>query len=189
MQAALELFAAKGFDGTSTRAIAQAAGVAESLIFHHFDSKESLLAAVFETNRSYFGELQRLSAGPADLPVESVLTDLAEQSLRRLRQEGRIAVVLFSTAQTNREMRARLEAVVNEGTGYLAHYLKSRMTRGELRGDLDVEAAAFAFLSPLFLFFLLHRDRDEDDWERRSAEFVDGMVSTWLDGARGRVSP
>lgn len=42
MDAALELFAAKGFDGTSTREIAQAAGVAEGLIFHHFDSKESL---------------------------------------------------------------------------------------------------------------------------------------------------
>ena len=184
IEAALDLFAAKGFDRTSTKEIARAAGVAEGLIFHHFDNKESLLAALFETHRSYFGDLRALSSAPPDLPAEEVLPRLATDALARLRRESRIAIVLFATAQTNPEVRARLEAVIRDGTGHLARYLEARRDRGELREGLDVEAAAFAFLSPLFLHFLVHRDLPDADWEARSTAFVHGMVATWLEGGR-----
>jgi AcrR family transcriptional regulator len=183
VEAALDLFAAKGFDRTSTKEIARAAGVAEGLIFHHFDSKESLLAALFETRRSYFSDLQALSSEPPDLPAEQVLTQMATEALARLRRERRIAIVLFGTAQTNPGVRARLEAVIREGTGHLARYLAARRDRGELRRDLDVETAAFAFLSPLFLHFLVYRDLPAAEWEERSAAFVHGLVATWLEGS------
>lgn len=40
--AAMELFARKGFSGTTTKDLARAAGVSEALIFSHFPSKEDL---------------------------------------------------------------------------------------------------------------------------------------------------
>lgn len=43
LAAAGELFAGKGFDGTSTAQIAKAAGVNSALIFYYFTSKENLL--------------------------------------------------------------------------------------------------------------------------------------------------
>ncbi len=43
--AALALFGAHGFDGTSVRAIAASAGVSAALVMHHFGSKEALRAA------------------------------------------------------------------------------------------------------------------------------------------------
>jgi AcrR family transcriptional regulator len=184
IDAALDLFAAKGFDRTTTKEIARAAGVAEGLIFHHFDTKESLLTALFETRRSYFGDLRTLSSDPPDVPAEQVLTRMATEALVRLRRERRIAVVLFGAAQTNAGVRARLEAVIREGTGHLARYLAARRDRGELRRDLDVDTAAFAFLSPLFLHFLVHRDLPAEEWEERSATFVHGLVTTWLEGSR-----
>ena len=42
--AAVPLFAAKGFNGTTTREIARAARVSEALLYRHFPSKESLYA-------------------------------------------------------------------------------------------------------------------------------------------------
>ena len=39
-------FAAKGFTGTKTRAIAEHAGVSEALLFKHFPSKNELYAAI-----------------------------------------------------------------------------------------------------------------------------------------------
>ncbi|WP_437920164.1 TetR/AcrR family transcriptional regulator [Sphingobacterium sp. LRF_L2] len=46
MKVALSLFATKGYVDTSTKEIAQEAGVSEALIFKHFGNKDSLLANI-----------------------------------------------------------------------------------------------------------------------------------------------
>lgn len=48
VEAVQDLFAAKGFDGTTTRELAKAAGVSEALLYKHFPSKESLYAAMLD---------------------------------------------------------------------------------------------------------------------------------------------
>jgi AcrR family transcriptional regulator len=48
LKTAIDLFAAKGFKGTSIRDIAQAMGMSISNIYHYFGSKEGLLLAVLE---------------------------------------------------------------------------------------------------------------------------------------------
>ena len=45
---ALSLFAYHGYEQTTVRMIAQAAGVAQGLMYNYFDSKEQLLRALFE---------------------------------------------------------------------------------------------------------------------------------------------
>ena len=45
-RAALELFAAKGFNGTTTREIAKTAGISEALVFKYFPTKRALYAAI-----------------------------------------------------------------------------------------------------------------------------------------------
>jgi AcrR family transcriptional regulator len=46
VKAARRVFAEKGFYGTTTRALAQAAGVSEALLFKHFPNKEALFSAM-----------------------------------------------------------------------------------------------------------------------------------------------
>jgi AcrR family transcriptional regulator len=48
VQAVRDVFAEKGFDGTTTRELAKAAGVSEALLYKHFPSKESLYAAMLD---------------------------------------------------------------------------------------------------------------------------------------------
>ena len=48
VDAVRDLFAEKGFDGTTTRELAKAAGVSEALLYKHFPSKESLYAAMLD---------------------------------------------------------------------------------------------------------------------------------------------
>lgn len=57
---ALELFADKGYDATSTSKVAKAAGVSEGLIFRHFRNKEGLLNAI----KQYGMEKAALVMGP-----------------------------------------------------------------------------------------------------------------------------
>ena len=49
LEAAVRLFAQYGYDGTSTRQIAQEVHITEGLIFHYFPTKADLLAAVLAT--------------------------------------------------------------------------------------------------------------------------------------------
>lgn len=51
LQAALEVFARKGYHGATTKKIAAAAGVSESLIMRHFQTKLGLFLAVIEGKR------------------------------------------------------------------------------------------------------------------------------------------
>src|SRR4051794_40703348 len=48
LDAALDVFSEEGFVGGSMRRIAQAVGVRESALYHHFDSKEAILRALAE---------------------------------------------------------------------------------------------------------------------------------------------
>ncbi|MFZ4862625.1 TetR/AcrR family transcriptional regulator [Sphingobacterium sp. Mn56C] len=49
MQAALSLFAEKGYGDTSTKEIAAEAGVSEALIFKHFGNKDALLSHLIKS--------------------------------------------------------------------------------------------------------------------------------------------
>lgn len=48
LNSAMKLFAQNGYTNTTTRSIAKGAGISTGLMYHYFDSKESLLRAVFE---------------------------------------------------------------------------------------------------------------------------------------------
>ncbi|MCP5178486.1 MAG: TetR/AcrR family transcriptional regulator [Pseudomonadales bacterium] len=71
--AAGRLFAAHGFDGTSTQQIAREAGVSEGILFHHFGSKKGLLEAVAE-------DFVRTSSAEA---MPEALAQLTEEAIVR----------------------------------------------------------------------------------------------------------
>ncbi len=48
LRVAVSLFSRKGFGGTTTKEIAQAAGVSEAMVFRHFATKEELYSAILD---------------------------------------------------------------------------------------------------------------------------------------------
>jgi AcrR family transcriptional regulator len=73
LQAAEELFAQKGFDGTSVRDIAQHANVNLAMISYYFGSKEKLLEALIDYRSSYTaGILEELSADQTLSPWDKI---------------------------------------------------------------------------------------------------------------------
>jgi TetR/AcrR family transcriptional regulator len=85
LQAAKRLFAAKGYEDTSTSAIARTAGTSESQLVKHFGGKEGLLEAIFDEawqrmNRSARQALQN-SGAPSDKLM--ILTGFIMTALER----------------------------------------------------------------------------------------------------------
>src|SRR5437588_1620508 len=64
IKAVRRLFADKGFHGTTTRELADAAGVSEALLFKHFPNKEALFSAMQLSccNAQDHSRLERLHA-------------------------------------------------------------------------------------------------------------------------------
>jgi AcrR family transcriptional regulator len=188
LKTALKLFAAQGFDATSTRQIAREVGIAEGLIFHYFPTKASLLAAILEDRmegrRAFRRELRPLLEDAADKPAPEVLRSVASGWLATLRRDEEIVVVLFTTAQVNPEVRAAWQGLIREGTDLLTGYLAARVGAGELRKDLPLETAATMFVSSLMIFFLTRRHLSEPEWERQGDTYTQELISVWLEGAR-----
>lgn len=65
VSAAVPLFARKGFAGTTTRELAEAAGISEALLFRHFPSKQLLYREILQLGCEGDPALERLATLPA----------------------------------------------------------------------------------------------------------------------------
>src|SRR5438876_7287969 len=59
--AAVPLFARKGFTGTTTKELAEAAGISEALLFRHFPSKKHLYGEILQLGCQGDPALERLA--------------------------------------------------------------------------------------------------------------------------------
>lgn len=67
LQIAAELFATKGFKNTTVRDIADSAGILSGSLYHHFDSKESMVDEILSSFQDeLFGKYAEILAGDAD---------------------------------------------------------------------------------------------------------------------------
>jgi AcrR family transcriptional regulator len=106
-EAALELFAENGFEATSTRAVAAAAGLSPALVTRHFGSKQGLRAAVDEY------VLDRITEQLRDLePDKGLMASLGEVSARLFGADpvlrGYLRHVLLEDSEASAELFGRL---------------------------------------------------------------------------------
>lgn len=93
-KAALELFAQKGFAGTSIRDIASATGISLSNIYHHFGNKNGLLLHILTQASSILVE-QLGAVAAQDLPPLELFSLLLRTHIRLSSQSPREAKIFF----------------------------------------------------------------------------------------------
>jgi len=135
LEAATQLFARQGFQGTTTRQISEQTGVTEALVFRHFASKDELYWAVIERKikAAAPGEHMRarLSAGGSDLEV---LSGVATQILERRAKDQTLSRLLLYTALENHRLSHRFfRTYVAEFYEMLAEYIRGRIAEGNFR--------------------------------------------------------
>jgi len=64
IKAATQLFATQGFDGTTTKQIAEKAGATEPLLYYHFTGKDEIYTSILiSVHEEYFSHLKTLQGG------------------------------------------------------------------------------------------------------------------------------
>jgi AcrR family transcriptional regulator len=84
LTAALDLFQTKGFQATTTRAIARRAGIAEGTVFNYFATKEDIALYFFEQEVDHAIAAVRSNARLKDAPLDEQLFALIQSQLEFL---------------------------------------------------------------------------------------------------------
>lgn len=179
---AAQLFAQKGYHGTSVGDIADALGVQKGSLYSHIASKEDLLYDTLSEGAAAFHAA--LDAIPDDLSATEKLRLALRGHLRVVSEQLDIATVFVQEwrylegprrdefVAERRRYEARIRDLIREGRDL-----------GELRVDLDEASAALLFLSAAnWAYTWLKAGRDTD-------ELADRFYALLVDGMRGYSTP
>jgi AcrR family transcriptional regulator len=155
---AMHLFAKEELRDITLDKLSKASGVAAFDIVRHFHSSENILKAVLEREL----ELMAAAAQAPELrmPGETLEDELhilagviLDQYRRRIPFLGKL---LSEAMQDPRVGGLFYGTFIVQGRLLFTEFLRVRKQFGELRGDVDIEAAAAMFLASLTGILLMH---------------------------------
>ena len=136
LEIALDFFSRKGFEGTTTKEIAVAAGVTEAIIFRHFPNKQALYTAVLDYKhesaemQGWLAKSKECMDRNDDVGLFRAIVSIIIESYRR---DARCQRVLFYAALEGNEAglahHRQLSIPVYE---LLCQYIRRRQREGAL---------------------------------------------------------
>jgi TetR/AcrR family transcriptional regulator, cholesterol catabolism regulator len=136
---AARLFAEKGFRATTVRDIADAAGILSGSLYHHFDSKESMVDEILSTFLDElwagYDEVLRAGLGPRET-IEALVTE----SFREI-DRHRAAVAIYQKENRQLVAQERFSFLAESQRKFEKAWLSTLergVAAGVFRSDLDV---------------------------------------------------
>jgi TetR/AcrR family fatty acid metabolism transcriptional regulator len=175
LEAAVRVFAAKGFHASRVGDIANEAGVAHGLLYHYFRSKEEVLETIFrETWSILVRETERIEV--SGVPFREQLRRFARIYLGSWLVTPELVRVLVREVGRSPEVGERVDEIRGLFLA-LRRIVESARDRGEVRADVAVGFAATAFygaLEEILTGWVLGQlPAEEEDVERAVVTVVD----------------
>jgi len=184
LEVATRLFADQGFQGTTTRQIAEHSGVTEALIFRHFPAKEELYWAVIERKIRAAGPAQRMRERLERAGTDfELLSNVASEILERRATDQTLSRLLLYTALENHRLSHRFfRMYVAECYEVLAEFVQKRIAEGRFQ-PLDPLLAARSFLGMVIYHSWVQELFGGKRYQDFSVQQVsDTVARLWLDG-------
>jgi TetR/AcrR family transcriptional regulator len=160
---AVSLFSERGFGGTTTKEIAQAAGVSEAMVFRHFATKEELYAAILD-HKACSGE----SFEPAEMAADgirrkddrAVFESLALGALRHHEKDPDFQRLLLHSALEKHELAQMFfDQFVRRVYEFLGSYIRERQKDGAL---IEIDPA---IVVRCFIGMVMHHSLNNNLWD------------------------
>jgi AcrR family transcriptional regulator len=184
LRTASGIFARRGYRGTTTREIAERAGINEALLFRHFPSKEKLYWTLIEEQCNARGRRQKiqeiLNKGGSDFEVFAAI---AREFLVRTARDTELTRLLWFTALESHTLSRRFfstyVAVYYEA---LAEHIRRRAREGAFR-NVDALISARGFLGMVVYHFLVQELFGGEKYQKFNPEAVaKTLAGIWLNG-------
>jgi TetR/AcrR family fatty acid metabolism transcriptional regulator len=164
LDAAVRVFARKGFHASRVGDIAEEAGVAHGLLYHYFDSKDKVLEAIFHENWSVL--LARISSvEETDEPAADQLRHIATIVLRTWLHLPDVVRVVVREFGRSPELAERL-GELTQPIDAIERVIARGIDRGEFRQDVDPRFAAavvYGSIDELLTAWVLGRLPSEEE--------------------------
>ena len=182
LDAAVHVFARKGYHASRVGDIAEEAGVAYGLLYHYFDSKDEVLRSVFrETWRALIETIRSVEESGDSAPEQ--LRKIGEILLRSWRRNPDLVRVLVLEVTRSPHLRGEIDEIV-ESFAEIQAIVERGQADGTIRADLDARLASYVFygaVEELLTGWVLGRlpDGEEDVAlaERTLVEIVTGGLA------------
>jgi len=165
---AVNLFSRNGFRGTTTKEIAQAAGVSEAMVFRHFDSKEALYAAILDdkgcregVGRPSWENNEVLQRAIEDKDDHAVFYQIALGALNKHQSSVPFMRLLFYSALEEHELAEQFfHDFIEKVYGFIGDYIRRRQEEGAFK-NIEPRIAVRAFLG-----MLIHHSLNNILWDK-----------------------
>src|SRR6185312_377690 len=165
LKVAMRLFSQRGFRGTTTKEIAQAAGVSEAMVFRHFATKEELYSAILDHKACHHETMDPLSVvaeAIARRDDRAVFEGLALDALNQHDCDPEFHRLLLHSALEEHELAQMFwEKFVKRVYRTLRGYIRERQREGAMR---DVEPLVIV---RAFIGMIIHHSLNNNLWDRK----------------------
>lgn len=193
VSAATRLFASRGYDGTSTKEICEAAGVNIAAIHYHFGSKESLYRHIIEQFAAERLDFARKTLQPPqnidDFKVR--LEIFLRQTLETmLRQKDILRLIQRDVEMSNPKSKEMYLNTLLKHAGKLMNFFDLARKKGIVAADVKPFSAAGFLMSNIihqtrndkmvkeFSGYSLSDEKYRNDWIQQTLRiFIDGVVA------------
>lgn len=187
VSAAAQLIAERGYAATSTRAIAERAGVNEVTLFRHFGSKLGVLRALGERYAAQSAtRALRTLPDPAD--ARATLRAIAHGEIADSVENGGVALRLAFDAPSVPELRELMGEGPGETFKQLAGYMAEQQAAGWIRRDIPpmVLAEAFSALTSSYVMYRMVMGVIDGPAGAVDEKTVDQLFDVFWSGAAGQ---
>jgi AcrR family transcriptional regulator len=163
LRVAVSLFSKKGFGGTTTREIAQAAGVSEAMVFRHFATKQELYTAILD-HKACSGDTMNPEALVSEALKEkddrAVFETLALGALTHHELDPEFQRLLLHSALEGHELAQMFfEKFVQRVYSLLGDYIIERQRDGAM---VNVDPA---IIVRAFIGMIVHHSLNNNLWD------------------------
>lgn len=177
---ATRLFAIRGYDATTTAAIAEAAGITEPVLYRHFESKKELFIAILRNSTELLMERWNRAGREAHTASAQLkrMAELIYESAEQLSDAQRVTYSATTTS-CDPEVREviRLHALRVFETAR-AVVLRGQQA-GEFRNDLNADAMSWALINHYTGYSIgrLHFSATTSDIRIGTQLLIDGLMT------------
>jgi AcrR family transcriptional regulator len=181
LQAGKQLFAQKGYEGTTTKDLAAAAGVAEGTLFRHFANKKAILIEV--ATQGWVEILTDLLTELSEMGSYKAVSQVLQRRMMNLHKNSDMMRVCFMEAQFHPELRDRVQAeVIDKMMDVAEAFFQTAMERGTYR-RMNPKVIARVFLG-MFAIAGFSQDTiiSPNASPKEMKEMAEGIADIFLNG-------